>query len=342
MTDTQPATATRRTVLSMLGAGLTSIVGAQTVSGQTGDDAMQYAIQQGETCTAVRPFEGSVPVTELYEYQLPEKYISEENGAVTGSDAPYASAGTQDLQRAHTSIAFLYRGPNGVSLVVVHGKVGADDAGSVTFRITGLPDEGQWIVKDDLYYNPETGRIADTNYDRWHLDGTEHRIDWTWGSAGTDGGVFRGLDDEFTITIDPAFNEAAALYNEYYEGTVTDWQFLTATADGEIERVSLALETPLEITTDGCATSTPSTPTDTAPEQQTQTQEQDVTIDQSQSGSGTGTQRQEQDVHIEQSQNVARDQAQEIKAEACADAKEAVEDIDVVSEDDIDSMIDCG
>jgi hypothetical protein len=199
----------------------------------------------------VQPIRGQESVEAFYDYQLPEKYVSDANGASTGDVAPFASAGTMDFQRTQTSIVFLYHGPERLSLVVVHGSVENPDAGAVTFRMSGLPAAGEWLVKDDLYRNHDTGEVASRNYDRWDVNGTDHRIDWTWGSAGTDGGAFGGLGDDFEVVVDPAFNQAATLYNEHYEGTVTDWEFLSGSTDGP-ERISLDMDESMRITTGSC------------------------------------------------------------------------------------------
>ncbi|NEU56552.1 hypothetical protein [Halorussus sp. MSC15.2] len=235
-------------MLSTIGTGFAAgVLGTEAVA--TRGTESQYVLVQGDTCVPVRPMRRQLPVKTFYDYQLPEEYISDANGASVGDTAPYASAGTLDFQRRQTSIVFLYQGPKGLSLVFVHGSSGDSGRGSATFEITGLPEDGDWVVKDDLYRDPNSGEQE--NYDRWHVDGTDHRIDWTWGGGGADGGVFRGLGDDFEVVIDPAFNEDAALYDEYYNGTVTDWQFLSGFPD-DPDRVSLDMSEPIRITTGSC------------------------------------------------------------------------------------------
>lgn len=252
----QKLTPTRRTVLSTIGTGFTAgLLGTEATA--TRQEESQYILVQGDTCVPVQPMRSQTPVEAFYEYQLSQEYVSDANGAVSGNTARFASAGTADLQRGQTSLLFLYQGPEGMSLVVVHGSIDGADGGAVTFRISGLPEDGRWVVKDDLYRNPDTGERAATNYDRWTVDGTDHRIDWTWGRSGTDGGVFRALNDDFEVAIDPAFNEDAALYNEHYEGTVTDWEFLSGVAD-DPKRISLSLDEPIRITTGSCKDSSAS------------------------------------------------------------------------------------
>lgn len=245
MAKKRELTPTRRTVLSGIGTGLAGLVG----TGAAARNGSGYALVQGDTCVSVQPLRGQLTAETFYEYRLPEKHVAAVNGAVVGESQQYSSAGTTELQRAKTSIAFLYQGPKGLSLVVVHGSASASDGGSVSFRLSGVPNGAEWVVRDDYYGDLDAGNLR--NYDRWRTDGTDHRVDWTWGSGGTDGGVLRDLGDEFELIVEPAFNEAAALYGEYYEGTVEDWQFLSGSA-GVSKRVSLDLGEPIRILTGSC------------------------------------------------------------------------------------------
>ena len=267
----------RRTVLSALGTGLAVSVLGATATGE--QQAAEYVLVQGDSCVPVQPIQGQEPVTAFYDYELPDRYVSGANGASAGDTARYASAGTRDVQRAKTSIAFLYDGPERLSLVLVHGSATEPDGGSVTFHFAGLPEAGEWLVKDDLYRDPDTGEIAANNYDGWDVGGTDHRIDWTWGSSGTDGGAFGGLGDDFDVVVDPAFNEAAALYGEHYDGTVTAWEFLSG-ADGQ-ERIPLGMDTPVRIATGGCEEDT----SDGTGEQQTGEEEAETTQPEREDGS---------------------------------------------------------
>jgi hypothetical protein len=252
----------RRDVLRSLGvaAGVAATgTGAATTATAAPDGSADdvYTVEQGDRCLAVRPLSGDVPAEELYDYRLPEMFGGD-NGA-TGSDLPwYGSIGTTDYQRENTTTTFLYDGPNGLSLVVVHGAVGGTDDGGrgVSWTVTGdVLADGDWVVKDDYYTDPATGDPASTNYDRWATEGTRHRIDWTWGDARTDGGVFRPLGGDFTLTVDPAYNEAATLWDaNYYDGRVTGWDVLSFPADGGApERFSLALDRPVTVRSGPCA-----------------------------------------------------------------------------------------
>lgn len=216
------------------------------------DDAgAEYVLVQGDTCVPMTPLSGDEPVEDLYDYRLPERYVSEENGASDPGTGPYySSAGTDSLQAADSSVMFLYDGPGGLSLVVVHGDAADGGGGSATFAVSGVPDGSSWVVMDDHYRDPETGEIAESNYDRWETDGRTHEVDWTWGGR-TDGGALRGLGDEFELGIDPEFNDEAALYGEHYEGDVEDWQAVVGSRTG-LKRVGLRLGEPVTLRSGEC------------------------------------------------------------------------------------------
>jgi len=257
----------RRRVLQTLGAtcaGMVTMAGSASAGctggkGGKGDDGgddtdysdieTPYVMRQGDNCTPLVAFSGGQTVEEFYQYEVAPRYASSENGGFGVDDPTYSSVGTQSLQRDNESIVFLYDGPDGLSLVVVHGSLSGspDNGGSATFDISGLPSGGSWAVKDDLYRNDE-GELADTNYDRWDPSNGSATIDWTWRGDRTDGGAFRGLGSEFSITIDPAFNEDAALFGDQYSGTVDSWVFLTP--DGH--RMSMDMSSPLTIESGSC------------------------------------------------------------------------------------------
>ena len=105
---------------------------------------------QGNRCVAVQPIRGEEPVESIHDCLLPEGYESDEYHSSTGNVAPFGSAGTMDLQRSQTSVSFLYRDPERLSLVFVHGSVESSDKEAVTFRLAGLAENGGWIVRDDF------------------------------------------------------------------------------------------------------------------------------------------------------------------------------------------------
>ena len=222
-----------------------------------------YRIVQGDQEFQVRPIEGDVPVEEFYDYRYP--YQDRENPSWGRS---FSSQGTLTYQQDSTSILMLYEGPNGVSLIAIHDKYHENpDNGtagsSVSFQLTGLPEDGEWAVIDDDYgWRNETVEKDDI-----HQLGADHRagaagndgeppgdvdarLSWVWTAGRSDGMAYRGLgQDDVSLTIDPAFNENS--YHRYgddrrpdedpddpeegeqYNGTIDDWQVISATDDGE-------------------------------------------------------------------------------------------------------------
>lgn len=243
----------RRTVLAGIGGAVgLGMLSADRVVGQP---AASYSVVQGDRCIPVTPLAGEEPVEELYGLRIPLRYEGD-NGALRTTEGPfYESTGTVDLQRRDTTITFLYDGPEGLSLVVVHDHVDDDGpdgtGGAVTWRLTGLPADGTWAVKDSYLIDSVTGELATFEGDRWDLGGSSHTIDWAWGKGSTDGGAFRGLEDGFSVTIDPAFNEAAALWGTKNEGRITGWQFLSGDRSSPA-RESLALDEPITIQAGDC------------------------------------------------------------------------------------------
>lgn len=206
-------------------------------------DSGSYAVEQGDECYRVSALSGDQPVREFYGYAIPR-----ENSPYRGADGnSYSSEGTTDLQRPDTSILFLYEGPDGnLSLVFVHGNYGAEaDGGSLSAEITGLPAEGRWAVKDDQYDGP-------SNFDRWSTDDSSADVDWTYGSNRTDGGAYEGLGESFEVTVDPAFNRQAALYREYYDGTIDRWSFVTDSREDPSYR-SLDMSEPVTVSRGLCS-----------------------------------------------------------------------------------------
>ena len=247
---------TRRTLLRALGAaGALTAVGSRTARA---DPADGYSVVQNGDCTPIVPLSGDRSVEELYELRIPEEYGGD-NGATDPGEGPYyGSLGIQDLQRTNTTVAFLYDGPEGVSLVVVHGALNGDDGDGgrgISWTLEGeVLSDGEWVVKDDFYTDPDTGRQADSNLDQWDVTGETHTIDWTYGGGRTDGGAFRPLGDEFELVIDPRYNEAAALWDgNFYDGRVTNLVFLSfPNGRGEPEAVSLDLDERLRLRAGSC------------------------------------------------------------------------------------------
>ncbi len=223
---------TRRRFLTAAAAALGGLGLATTTDA---DDHRSFAVEQDGDCYPVVPLSGDEPVEAFYEWGLPER--------------SYSSEGTRELQEPETSLLFLYRGPEGVSLVVVHDA--ADDGtpgGKVTFEITGVPGNATWAVKDDLY-------DAETNVDTWEVNGTvleanESTITDDYNGSSENETDEKEPDDDVTGTegddteTDSDQNETAGTGNESAERTRTDeidWWWTTGRTDGGALR-GLAVE----------------------------------------------------------------------------------------------------
>jgi hypothetical protein len=241
MTRSNP---TRRSVLGLIGATAAGVASTGLTLGQeTLQEEVPYVLTQGDRCIDVRPLEGDQRVEEFYDYRYPTDRFDAQPAS---QEDTFSSHGTTHLQQEDTSILFLYHGPNGVSLVIVHGLLTEErtGGGSVSFDITGLPQSGEWVIEDDNYDAP-------TSYDRWDHGDRESSIDWTYLGGRNDGGVFRGLGDELRLRIEPAFNEKAALYRDYYNGEIQQWQLLSGSQE-DPDRVDLALDQPVEFLRGTC------------------------------------------------------------------------------------------
>jgi hypothetical protein len=258
MANKQPQSfeTSRRAILSSLGAtvgGLALVGGSAVTAQETGGDR-QIVLRQGGQCVSVTPFSGDQTVEEFYDYRLREKFVSEENGGFpTDEKKKYSSFGTQSLQQDGASLVFLYDGPEGLSLVFVHGSLagGPSNGGSVSFDIAGLPDDGEWAVRDDYYTRPNRRNIANSNYDNWDIETDPAVIDWTYDDGRTDGGAFRGLGEEFSVSIEPAFNKESALAERYYQGNIDSWQLVVPGGD-EPGRTELDMSSEITIETGTC------------------------------------------------------------------------------------------
>ena len=248
---------------SALFAPVVSAQSEQPADDEPAADEYTYRIVQGDQAFEVRPIQGDVPVEEFYDYRDP--YQSRENPSWGRS---FSSRGTTDYQQDNTSILMLYHGPNGVSLIAIHDRYhenldNATAGSSVSFQLTGLPDDGEWAMIDDDYGwridDEEKGDVAQLGAD--HRSGAagndgdppagvDARLSWAWMTGRTDGMAYRGLaQDDLSISIDPAFNENSyhrvgddrrpdeepddPEEGEEYNGTIDDWQVISATDGGE-------------------------------------------------------------------------------------------------------------
>jgi PGF-CTERM protein len=216
----------------LLVAAALSPLGGLTGTATAADNS--FVVEQGGQCYEIDPLAGSQDVVSLYDYRNIEN--------TGGSDQyTYSSYMPRHLQQADTSRLFLYDGPGGVSLVIVHNELNAGTPGSAaTFQFSGLPSSGSWVVQDDNYAGQD---------DRF----SRNRIDWIWYEDRTDGAVFRDVDREGTeITIYPAFDEQAALYEPYDRtGTTRAWQFLTGSLSSP-GAVGLDMSRPVTVRTGTC------------------------------------------------------------------------------------------
>lgn len=240
----------RRNVLELAAGGLAAGWLADAAAADTG-----FVVEQAGDCVPVTPLSGSESVVEFYDYQLPADRYLGENGASDDGGPYFTSRGTRELQRSDASLVFLYDGPDGVSLVVLHGSTEGSEhgGGSATLTLSGLPADGSWVVKDDRYRDPATGSVHATNYDRWGIDGDSHRITWSWADGRTDGGAFRDVSDGLDggVTIEPAFNDAAERLEYNYDGRVTEWLVVSGSASNP-DVHSLALDEPVTIRAGSC------------------------------------------------------------------------------------------
>ena len=243
----------RRALLRAVAAASTA--GAVQAALATRASAASVVIEQGDRCVELEPLTGPRPVEDLYDYTYPKDRLE---GPPGSQGDVQSSMGTTDLQRGRTSILFLYDGPRGLSLVVVHGKVedggapGPDEkGGTVTFEIHGLSGDGSWVVKDDYYYGPDAEPGSNWARDNWNVGGDPHVIDWAYFGHRTDGGAFRGLGSSFEVTVDPAFNDDATLAADLDYGPLEAWEAVSGDRENP-ERFPLRMDTPVTIRTGQC------------------------------------------------------------------------------------------
>ncbi len=234
-----------------LGAGVFSTAGRAASGSSESTQTKTYSLRQDGKSVPLTPLVGKKPVQKLYDYTYPTKLFKGTPGSFGWS---YSSEGMTHLLRNQTSVLFLYRGPNGLSLVVCHGrytKNGSDPGGAVTFTITDFPKNGKWLVKDDFYVSRKTGKKYKTNSDTWSINGDRSVVNWTYKSNRTDGGVLGGLGKSFDFTIHPAFNKQAKLYNKGQHGRITHWQALSGDL-GSPNRIELRMDRPVTISSKPC------------------------------------------------------------------------------------------
>jgi len=216
------------TPVAVTGGGSASAVG--NVASPTADGI--YAVTQDGTCYEVTALgDGSQTVSQFYDYR---------------PNLSFSSAGTRGVQKNQESRLFVYDGANGDSLVIIHDEYDEPNGGAASFTFTGLPASGTWAVEDDDY----TGRD-----DNFAHSGSRSTIDWVWQDERTDGAAFRGLGaaGQSGITIEPSFNEEAALWGTWGTrsegGRIDSWRLLSG---GGWPVAKLALDEPVTIRPGGC------------------------------------------------------------------------------------------
>lgn len=204
-----------------------------------------YAVVQDGTCYEVTALgDGSQTVSQFYGYS---------------PNLSFSSAGTRRLQENQESRLFVYDGANGDSLVIVHDEYDGPGGGAVSFTVTGLPQSGTWAVEDDNY------RGHDDNFVH---SGSRSEIDWVWQDDRTDGAAYQGIQaaGQSGITIDPAFNEDAALWgtwqNRSQGGRIESWRLVTGSGwpVAELDRSE-----PVTIRPGGCDRTPPTASLSTQP-----------------------------------------------------------------------------
>ena len=132
-------------------------------------------------------------------------------------DLSYGGSDTStDIERSDRSLLFLWNSSGNTSLVMIHDTPNDDGSGgAVTLAFQDLPTTaGEWVVQDD-----STEFVSDST-----------TIDWSWKDHHNDGGAFRGgLNGEFYISLDPAFNDAATR-DPQDPGNITRWEALSGDA----------------------------------------------------------------------------------------------------------------
>ncbi|TMT87944.1 PGF-pre-PGF domain-containing protein [Haloterrigena sp. H1] len=209
--------------------------------------ADSYVVEQGSFCQPIEPLSGDETIESFYEYRSHETHPDD-------VERLYSSYGTTNFQRDDTSSLFLYEGPDGLSLGMVHDRLGGESEGAlVTLELAGLPHESQWVVKDDNY----TGETRMDEYERG--DGWA-AASWAYQDGRTDGGALRGgLDGEFAVTAHPRFNEDAAFAGSELpvsgipeSGGIEEWDVLSGSAENP-DRTSLpSLDDPITIRAGTC------------------------------------------------------------------------------------------
>lgn len=188
----------------------------------------EVVLEQGETCVSLSPLS--------FQNQTIQEFYGVERPQYPGFHRPSNSSTSTNLERPQTSRLFLYRGPDGLGYVIIHGSE-EGPGGAASFGIRHNPRTGKLLVQDD-------------RSDRFRCR-PNCALNWSWGGDdGGDGAVYQPLADEFEVRIDPAFNDQAV--PEAPDGAeVERWQALSGDArDPDV--IDLALDRPLVISSGTC------------------------------------------------------------------------------------------
>lgn len=247
-------------VVSSVGglAGVAGVAPVETTSAQT-QSADTYVVEHGGACQPIEPLSTDGSVEAFYDYRDHETHPED-------VDRLYSSYGTTHLQESDTSLLFLHEGTDGLSLVMVHDELeGGSDGGVVTFDLVGAPHDAEWVVRNDAY-DGETNQDEFDRGDGWASASWAYIVDRTAGGA-----LNGGFGDHFAVTIHPAFNEDADLYDPEVEeefadenvtgqggdvwdgGQIDDWHLLSGDAE-DPDRYDLEnLDEPVTVRTGSCS-----------------------------------------------------------------------------------------
>ncbi len=229
-----------RMVTLLISLLVATALGAGVAASQSSD----YAVEQGEDCFELTP--------ETNETQSIEDFYGYTTSSA-GEEVNYSANTPIGLENMNngTSSLFLYEGSDGLSLIVLHGGINDTGGGAATMEFVGLPEEGEWVVKDD------PTNLSVEGWNRITLQG--QAVDWGWRDQWTDGGAFQGgLDDQFSIEINAAFNEDAEV-DPVTPGNVTQWRAVTV-ENNSLQTISLDVNRSVTVRAGGCQQSVPPSP----------------------------------------------------------------------------------
>ena len=172
-----------------------------------------FTVEQDDREYAITPIESGEPVEDFY-----------------GSSGTVSSTG---VENSDGSVLFFHLNPDGsLRLVVIHDYPGDESGGAVSFELTlaGSATDAEWLLMDD---NNDFDGATDTS------------PDWTWNDRNKDGGALDApFGDEFELTIEPAFNDAAAR-EPLTPGRLDSWEVLSG---GETNDAENPVREPLDMT----------------------------------------------------------------------------------------------